>query len=142
MQRQSYLRAKWLALWIVMVCCCAMAGQESGGNPPARPTPRRKIRVSSGVIQGLVLKKVLPDAIDLKSVKNSEVKVTFEVDEAGAVEGVMKTEGDPMLYDRCIKAIKDWRFKPFVVEGQPIIVESYVYFHFNKGKASVSFYHD
>lgn len=118
-----------------------MAQQKSEGSSAGKPAPRQKIRVSPGVVQGVVLKKVIPDASDLKSLKNSDVKTTFEIDETGAVAFAQGTEGDPALYDRCINAIKEWRFRPYLLNGHPIIVESYVYFHFNKGKASVLFHH-
>ncbi len=129
---------KWVWVFIVMAGL-AVAQQQSVDGSTGKPAPRQRIRVTSRVVQGLVLKKVVPDAADFKSLKNSNVKIAFEIDEAGAVESAKAIEGDPALYDRSVKAIREWRFKPYLLDGHPIVVESYVYFHFNKGKASVLF---
>jgi protein TonB len=134
------MKFRWLALLIILATCFTLAQQESGTAPAASPTPRKKIRVSAGVIRGQVLKKVLPDAADLKSLKNSEVKITFLVDPTGKVELAEGAGGDPALYDRSIQAIKEWRFRPWVVNGERIYLDSYVYFRFNKGKASALFH--
>lgn len=98
-----------------------------------------KIRVSPGVIQGLVLKKAMPEAADLRSARDSDVKVKVMIDESGAVQCAAGIEGDSALYERSIKAAREWKFKPYVLNGQPIVVESAFYFHFNKGKVSAKF---
>ena len=88
------------------------------------------IRVSAGVIQGLVQQKVLPDAVDLKSVKNADVRVKVRIDESGNVACAMGDDGDPALFERSESAAKEWKFKPYLVNGKPVIVESVFYFHF------------
>jgi len=136
-EQRVNMRTKWVLSVMALVSCLAWSQQQPAASPSK--TPPQKIRVSSGVVRSLVVKKVLPDATDLKSIKNAEVKITFEVDPTGSVVSVMRKEGLPELQERCVKALQDWQFKPFVLNGQAIFVESYVYFHFNKGKVSVIF---
>jgi outer membrane biosynthesis protein TonB len=126
-------------IFVIATCLIALAQQQSSSVVDGAKKVPVKIRVSSGVIQGLVLSKSVPDAADLKSIKNSEVKVVFEIDESGKVGWAAAKEGSSALFERCTNAIRNWQFKPYLLNGQPVFVESYVYFHFNKGKASVSF---
>lgn len=121
-----------------VVCSCVLAQQQPNTSTGVKRAPVM-IRVSSGVIQGLVLKKVVPDASDLKSIKNSEVRMAFEIDEAGKVDQPVGVEGDRALFERCAKTLGAWRFKPYLLNGHPIRVESFVYFYFNKGKAEAKF---
>ena len=59
------------------------------------------------------------------------VKVDVVVDEEGKVTEVQKTTGPHMLQRAAADAIKKWKFKPFIRDGQPIKATGYVSFNFN-----------
>lgn len=59
------------------------------------------------------------------------VKVDVVVDEEGKVSEVQKTTGPQMLQRAAADAIKKWKFKPFVRDGQPIKATGFVSFNFN-----------
>ena len=59
------------------------------------------------------------------------VKVDVVVDEEGKVAEVQKTSGPAMLQRAAADAIKKWKFKPFVRDGQPTKATGYVSFNFN-----------
>ncbi len=59
------------------------------------------------------------------------VKVDVMVDEEGKVSEVQKTSGPQMLQRAATDAIKKWKFKPFVRDGQPIKATGFVSFNFN-----------
>lgn len=59
------------------------------------------------------------------------VKVEVMVDEKGEVASVKKVSGPPMLQDAAKDAIKKWKFKPFVRDGQPVKASGFVSFNFN-----------
>ncbi len=58
------------------------------------------------------------------------VKVELTVDEAGDVATIQKTSGPPMLQNAAKDAIKKWKFKPFVRDGQPVKATGFVSFNF------------
>ena len=58
------------------------------------------------------------------------VKVEFTVDEKGEVTDVQKTSGPPMLQAAAKDAIRKWKFKPFVRDGQPVKATGFVSFNF------------
>jgi Gram-negative bacterial TonB protein C-terminal len=126
-------------LVVAILACAALVWAQSQPSSENPKKPPIKIRASPGVVQGLVLKTVVPDATDLKSVKDSDVKVVFEIGQNGKVDSAKGVEGNPMLFERSITAIRGWEFRPYLLNGEPIYVESYITFHFNKGKVSVKF---
>lgn len=59
------------------------------------------------------------------------VKVEITVDEAGNVVDVKKTSGPIVLQSAARDAIKRWKFKPFVRDGQPVKANGFVNFNFS-----------
>lgn len=59
------------------------------------------------------------------------VKVELTVDEKGEVAEVNKTSGPSMLQGAAKDAIKKWRFRPFMRDGQPVRANGFVSFNFN-----------
>lgn len=58
------------------------------------------------------------------------VKVEFTVDEKGDVAAVEKTTGPAMLQAAAKDAIRKWKFKPFMRDGQPVRATGFVSFNF------------
>jgi protein TonB len=59
------------------------------------------------------------------------VRVDVTVDEQGDVTEVKKTSGPSMLQAAAKDAIRKWKFKPFVRDGQPVKATGFVNFNFN-----------
>ena len=59
------------------------------------------------------------------------VKVEVTVSETGDVAEVQKTSGPPMLQAAAKDAIRKWKFRPFVRDGQPVKAVGYVNFNFS-----------
>lgn len=59
------------------------------------------------------------------------VRVDVTISETGDVAEVQKTSGPPMLHAAAKDAIKKWKFKPFVRDGQPVKAIGYVSFNFS-----------
>ncbi len=67
-----------------------------------------------------------------KSVRASGVvKVEVIVDENGDVAEVGKASGHAMLQAAAKDAIRKWKFRPFVRDGQPVRANGYISFNFN-----------
>jgi TonB family protein len=59
------------------------------------------------------------------------VNVEVTINEAGEVAEVGKASGPSLLQAAAIDAIRKWRFKPFVRDGQPVRANGSVSFNFN-----------
>jgi len=98
------------------------------------------VPVSAGVSVGLVRKKVLPDISDLKHSKTkSDVAVRIAIGKDGMVLCAEAEEGDNDLWARSVDAAKQWQFKPYMLNGEPVIIQTMIEFSFNKSKVSARF---
>ncbi|MGD9630198.1 MAG: TonB family protein [Pyrinomonadaceae bacterium] len=59
------------------------------------------------------------------------VKVEVTVDEEGNVSEVKDTSGPALLQSSAKEAILKWKFRPFVVDGQPVKATGFVNFNFS-----------
>ncbi|HKR01275.1 MAG TPA: energy transducer TonB [Pyrinomonadaceae bacterium] len=58
------------------------------------------------------------------------VTVYLEVDETGAVTNVRQTNGPQVLRQAATDAVKRWKFRPTVIDGQPVRVMGFIHFNF------------
>ncbi|HXG85026.1 MAG TPA: TonB family protein [Pyrinomonadaceae bacterium] len=59
------------------------------------------------------------------------VRVELMVDENGQVAEVQKTSGPALLQRAATDAVKKWKFKPFVRDGEPVRATGFVSFNFS-----------
>jgi outer membrane biosynthesis protein TonB len=90
------------------------------------------MRVSGGVIVGLVEHRTLPECPDEAMMKNIEGDVICKVviDEAGKIVLSTPVEGDALLVAASMDALRVFRYRPYLLNGVPIQLESQVGFHF------------
>ena len=58
------------------------------------------------------------------------VTVEVVVDEAGEVSEIQNTNGPAILQSAAKDAVKRWKFKPFIRDGQPVKATGFVSFNF------------
>ena len=115
------------------------AGGVIGGiissTPVAVPkvaTPQRA-RVSSGVSTGLLIKKVTPNYPQLAKQARIQGSVVLqaEISKEGTIQNLQLISGHPMLAPAAIEAVKQWRYKPYLLNGEPVAVETQVVVNFS-----------
>ena len=91
----------------------------------AAVTPKR-VRVSQGVVAGMVIKKIAPEypAIARAARIQGEVILTAIISKEGTIENLQVERGHPLLIQSAITAVKQWRYRPFLVSGEPVEVET------------------
>jgi periplasmic protein TonB len=92
----------------------------------------QRVRVSSGVSQGLLIKKVQPSYPPLARQARIQGSVTLqaEISKDGTIENLRLISGHPMLAPAAIEAVKQWRYKPYLLNGEPVAVETTVMVNF------------
>ena len=85
-----------------------------------------RVRVSAGVSQGLILKKVAPayPASAKKSHIQGQVLVNFVIDRDGNVTDVQPKSGPAELIPAALDAVRQWRYRPYLLMGRPVMVDS------------------
>jgi protein TonB len=94
---------------------------------PKVATPQR-VRVSQGVSQGLLIKKVQPPYPPLarQARIQGQVVLQAEISKDGSIQNLRLISGHPMLAPSAIEAVKQWRYKPYYLNGEPVEVETQI----------------
>ena len=100
-------------------------------SQPVLPTVQR-LRVSPGVIKGLLIHRVEPSYPPLTQQARiqGDVVLTAIIDKEGNVQHLQVVSGHPLLAPAAIAAVKQWSYKPFLLNGQPLEVETTVTVNF------------
>jgi len=98
---------------------------------PKIATPQR-IRVSSGVSQGLLIRKVQPAYPPLARQARIQgvVILQAQISKEGNIENLQLISGHPMLAPAAIEAVKQWKYRPYLLNGEPVEVETQVQVNF------------
>jgi protein TonB len=99
---------------------------------PRIATPQR-VRVSSGVSTGLLIRKVTPNYPPLarQARIQGQVVLQAEISREGTIQNLQLISGHPMLAPAAIEAVKQWRYKPYLLNGEPVAVETQVVVNFS-----------
>ena len=101
--------------------------------PDARKPQR--IRVSEGVSQGLLLQKVDPVYPEAARAAHAHGPVVLKtvIGKDGTVEKVEAVSGDPALVPAAMDAVKQWKYRPYLLNDTPLFVETTVTVNFTEG---------
>jgi TonB family protein len=92
----------------------------------------QRVRVSLGVSQGLLMKKVSPAYPPLARQARIQgmVMLQAEISKDGTVETLRVISGHPMLAPAAIEAVKQWVYRPYILNNAPVAVETQVQVNF------------
>jgi len=115
-----------------------VAGGSSGAGsiPEAAPPSSseetqcrpEKVHISAGVAEGFLLKKHPPAYPPIAKAARVSGTVVLDatISKTGAVENLRVLSGHPLLQQAALDAVKTWRYKPYLLNGHPITVETTV----------------
>lgn len=98
---------------------------------PKAATPTR-VRVSQGVSQGLLIHKVQPQYPPLARQARIQGVVVLQalIGKDGTITNLHVVSGHPMLTNAALEAVKEWRYKPYYLNGEPVEVETTINVNF------------
>ncbi len=98
---------------------------------PKVATPQR-IRVSAGVTSGLLIRKVNPvyPPLARQARISGTVILRAVISKDGSIENLQLVSGHPMLAPAAIDAVKQWKYKPYLLNGEPVEVDTEVQVNF------------
>jgi TonB family protein len=126
-------------------------GDSAGTNPPGaiqggvigsivsttpgdanHPGVPQRVRVSKGVSQGLLITKVAPEyPADAREARIQGVVILgVVINKEGNVANIQLISGHPMLAPAAIEAVKQWKYKPYLLNGNPVEVDTQVQVNF------------
>ncbi len=86
------------------------------------------VRISQGVSQGLLIKKVQPvyPAVAKQFHREGSVQLLTTIDKYGEIKKVQVLGGDAMLVRAAVDAVKQWEYRPYLLNGQPVEIETQI----------------
>jgi protein TonB len=98
---------------------------------PAKPNPQR-VHVSQGVTQGLLVKKVEPQypPIARQARVQGTVVLRAVISKDGTIQHLQAESGSPLLVSSAINAVKQWKYKPYILNGKPVEVDTTITVNF------------
>jgi len=117
-----------------------LGGIPLGATAPAitaakPPAPKGPVRVSSGVAAGQLLSPIRPiyPAIAKEARIQGTVVIEATISRQGTIENLQVTEGPPMLRQAAIDAVAAARYRPFLLNGEPVEVQTSIRVIFSLG---------
>jgi protein TonB len=102
---------------------------------PVSPAKREPLRVGGNVQESKLIRRIAPVYPEFAKRSRAEGTVILEVnvDEGGNVTAVRVVRGHPLLNDEAVRAVKQWKYSPTLLNGEaiPIIATVTVIFKLN-----------
>jgi len=94
--------------------------------PKFIPAAPQRIRISGGVTKGLLIHREEPTYPPLARAARvqGDVVLSAIIDTNGQITNLQLVSGHPMLVPAAIAAVRQWRYKPYLLNGQPVEVET------------------
>lgn len=116
---------------IAEIASAGSGGDLSGlvGDATSAPKPvLQTVNISQGVSQGLLMKKVQPTypraalALHIEGI----VELMATISKSGEITEVKVLSGDAQLVRAAADAVKQWKYKPYLLNGEPVEIHTQV----------------
>lgn len=86
------------------------------------------VKVSQGVSQGFVVKKVPPayPPMALQMHKEGSVELLATISKQGSINDVKVLSGDTMLAKAAADAVRQWKYRPYLLNGEPVDIQTQI----------------
>ncbi|HKM84601.1 MAG TPA: TonB family protein [Terriglobales bacterium] len=104
----------------------ALSGLLSSASSSLSKPSLATARVSQGVSQGLLIKRVQPRYPQAALAVHAQGAVQIEatINKEGSVTNLKVLSGDPILARAALEAVRQWRYKPYYLDGEPIEIQT------------------
>ena len=90
------------------------------------------VRISQGVSQGLLIKRVQPKYPPAALAIHAAGAVLIEatINKEGSVTNLKVLSGDAVLARAAVEAVRQWRYKPYYLDGAPVEIQTQITVNF------------
>src|SRR5437870_4332046 len=124
---------RFLLCWLLVGLLGLGVSTARGQTSEAPFSVVRRVKASEVVASSLVAEKTplkYPDAARNAGVQGTVV-LNVVVAETGEVKEVTVISGDPLLAQASADGVKQWKYKPYMVNGAPVEMETQVSINFH-----------
>ena len=108
---------------LIVLLVCGVAAQS---NSP------QQVQIPPGTSQGLLISKVQPTYPPLARQARVQGTVVLHalIGNDGSIQDLSVVSGHPMLTQAAMDAVKQWRYQPYLLNGEPVLVETTINVNF------------
>jgi periplasmic protein TonB len=108
-------------------------GNTVAAAMPAAPPPvASHVRVSR-IMEGNLIRRVQPEYPATAKLARVQGRVVLSaiISKDGRIENVQVLAGHPLLVQAAVEAVKQWRYRPYVLNDEPVEVETQITVNFS-----------
>ena len=111
-----------------------ISGSVFGSNAKAKYAPS-VVAISAGVADGMIIRKTPPVYPRFAQEAHITGKVVLKatITKQGNIEGVQVLSGPKILAPAAVDAVKTWKYRPYMLDNQPVAVETAITVVFGTG---------
>jgi periplasmic protein TonB len=96
--------------------------------PKLQPAVPQRVRISQGVTAGMLIHRVNPEYPPIARAARIQGNVILKaiINREGTIQDLQLVSGHPMLVPAAITAVREWRYRPYLLNGQPVEVETMI----------------
>jgi protein TonB len=101
--------------------------------PPPAPKPVGPQKIGGNVIAANIISQVRPVYPPLAKMARQQGTVKFEamISKEGTIENLKLIGGPPLLVQAAMDAVKQWRYKPTILNDEPVEVQTTIDVNFS-----------
>lgn len=119
------------------ICAGTVSGQSQpqSGQPPAQSESAKqpeRVHVERGVTRGLLIKRVDPEYPEKARRKRIQGTVVLHavISKDGDIVDLSTVSGDALLVKSAMKAVRQWKYKPYMLNNQAVEVDTQILVNF------------
>lgn len=112
---------------IVMTSSGATSMPGISSTQPVLPKPvLETLKVSQGISQGLLVKRVQPTYPPnaLQARVEGDVSLVATISKSGDISAVTVASGSPLFSKAAADAVRQWKYKPYLLNGEPVEIQT------------------
>jgi len=100
---------------------------------PAAPAPVAPPLHISHISEGDLVRRILPVYPPLARIGHVQGQVVLQavIGKEGSIENLRVLSGHPMLVSAAVEAVRQWRYRPYVLNDEPVEVETQITVNFS-----------
>jgi periplasmic protein TonB len=110
------------------------AGNELDVVIPPPPVAAKPVRISR-MMEGNLIRRIEPmyPSLARQARIQDAVVLSAVISRDGMIERLQALNGQPMLEQAAIDAVRQWRYRPYLLNGEPVEVETQITVNFTLG---------
>jgi len=98
--------------------------------------PKGPVRLPSTMVEGMLIHKTIPVYPSIGIAIHAEGTVVLQatISKSGTIENLRVLSGPPLLRQAAMDAVATWRYRPYLLNDQPVEVETTVNVIFSMGR--------